>query len=71
MAVSIRFAPDGASFQLDRPRELFTGPIRASGEIRPSYVVVPGGKSFIVNTAVQTMASPISVILNWKPPGRR
>jgi hypothetical protein len=42
MAVSIRFAPDGASFQLDRPRELFTGPIRASGEIRPSYVVVPG-----------------------------
>ena len=72
MVVSIQFAPDSASFQLDRPRELFTGPIRASGAPRQQYVVVPDGKSFIVNTvAGQTMASPITVILNWKPPGRR
>ena len=47
--------------------------MQALGMPRHLYMVVPpDGESFIVSSFVgQTIASPISVILNWQPPVRR
>jgi Tol biopolymer transport system component len=70
MAVGVRFGPDGASFQLDAPRELFAGPIRAQSDQRQQYVVAPDGKSFILASPVAQTTTSISVILNWELPGR-
>jgi len=36
------------------------------GNSGPQYVVSPDGKRFLVNTLAEELASPITVILNWK-----
>jgi len=54
----------GARLEVAAPRYLFTLP---NG--RPSYEPSTNGDRFLVNVVVSS-PSPISVILNWKPPGR-
>jgi Tol biopolymer transport system component len=61
MAVSV--AQSGARLETGPPRVLFT--LSTTTAYEPS----PDGKRFLV-TAVVSEASPISVILNWKPPER-
>jgi serine/threonine protein kinase/Tol biopolymer transport system component len=58
MAVSV--AQSGARLEIGPPRALFT--LSTTTSYEPS----PDGRRFLV-TAVVTAASPISVILNWKP----
>jgi serine/threonine protein kinase/Tol biopolymer transport system component len=60
MAVSI--AQSGSRLETDPPQALFT--LSATKGYEPS----PDGQRFLV-TEVVSEASPISVILNWKPPG--
>ena len=60
MAVSI--AQSGSRLETGPPRALFT--LSTTTSYEPS----PDGQRFLV-TAVVSEASPITVILNWKPPG--
>jgi eukaryotic-like serine/threonine-protein kinase len=63
MAVSI--VSRGAIFEAAPPRSLFTLP----GAPLDGYEPSPDGQRFLVSL-VSSEASPISIILNWKPPGR-
>jgi len=70
MAVPIRFSQDGTTTESGTPVALFATPLdNPGGPVnRALYMVAPGGRSFIVNSAVgDGNASPISVILNWTP----
>ena len=60
MAVSV--AQSGSRLETGPPRALFT--LSTTSSYEPS----PDGQRFLV-TAVVSEASPITVILNWKPPG--
>jgi eukaryotic-like serine/threonine-protein kinase len=70
VAVPIRFLPDGITAESGTPLPLFAttlgnpgGPVN-----RQLYVVAPGGRSFVMNSATgEGNASPITVILNWNP----
>ena len=61
MAVSV--AQSGASLETGPPRALFT--MSTTSGYEPS----PDGQRFLVTTVVSE-ASPITVILDWKPPAR-
>ena len=59
MAVSV--TKSGSGLETGPPRALFT--LSTTSSYEPS----PDGQRFLV-TAVVSAASPITVILNWKPP---
>ena len=61
MAVPVK--RNGASLELGTPRMLFRFPQGWGGFYQPT----PDGQRFLITRAV-TDASPITVILNWKPP---
>lgn len=63
MAVSI--VSRGAVLEASPPRSLFTLP----GAPLDGYEPSPDGQRFLVGI-VTSEAAPISIILNWKPPGR-
>jgi serine/threonine protein kinase len=69
MAVSIRIAPDSQSIDAGPPVALF--PTRVGGAVqgisRQQYMVSPDGRQFLMNNVMEEVASPIAVILNWKP----
>jgi serine/threonine protein kinase/Tol biopolymer transport system component len=70
MAVPIRIISNGKAFASETPRGLFDTIVgsTAINANRHQYVVSPDGQSFVMNTVVgDTSASPITVILNWKP----
>jgi Tol biopolymer transport system component len=62
LLTAVSIAARGARLQIGPPRTLFT--LSTTSRYEPS----PDGQRFLV-TAVVSEASPISVILNWKPPG--
>ncbi len=60
----------GGSLETGTRTPLFfanVGPVQDTSE---SYVVSTDGQRFLVDTVVEEAASPISVILNWKPPSQ-
>ena len=59
--MSVPIVREGANLETATPRELFT--LKSTS----GYEASPDGQRFLV-TAVVSEASPISVILNWKPP---
>jgi hypothetical protein len=61
MAVSV--SQSGSGLSAEPPRALFT--LSTATRYEPS----PDGQRFLV-AAVVSEASPITVILNWKPPAR-
>ncbi len=69
MAVPIRFASNGQAVEPGAPVPLFA--TRVGGALqafpRNQYMVSPDGQRFLMNTVTEEAASPISVILNWKP----
>ena len=70
MSVPVQLAADGTSVEPGTPVALFTTNVGSAAVLkyRQQYVVSPDGKSFVMNAAVeQANASPINVILNWKP----
>jgi Tol biopolymer transport system component len=73
MAVSIRVASGSGKIEPGAPHALFRTDVgsTATQAYRQQYVVSPDGQSFIMNSAVREgSASPITVILNWRPPTR-
>jgi eukaryotic-like serine/threonine-protein kinase len=74
MTVPIRFSTDGKSVEPGTPRALFKTILgAAAGPVyKQHYMVSPDGTSFIMQSAVgESSASPVGVILNWKPRATR
>ena len=70
MAVSIRIAGTD-SVELGTPRALFPTTIgtTAPNTNRHQYMVSPDGESFVMNSLPESSApSPLTVVVNWKPP---
>ena len=70
MAVPIRFSSDGKAVEPGTPLGLFATNVGSTAVLtyRQQYVVSPDGQSFVMNSVVgEASASPITVILNWKP----
>jgi Tol biopolymer transport system component len=73
MAVPIRFSAGNKTVQPGAPLGLFATNVGSTAALafRQQYVVSPDGESFVMNSAVvEGAASPITVILNWKPKGQ-
>jgi hypothetical protein len=71
MAVPMPVASGGGKIEPGAPQALFRTDVgsTAAQAYRQQYVVSPDGRSFIMNSAVREgNASPITVILNWRPP---
>jgi hypothetical protein len=69
-AVPIRVGSNGTTLEPGTPVALFATTVgsRAINTNRHQYMVSPDGQSFVMNSVVgETTASPITVILNWKP----
>jgi Tol biopolymer transport system component len=71
MAAPVKLSPDGQSLQTGTPAALF--PVRIAGGPVPGvnkqqYAVSSDSQRFLVNLAAdEGAASPITLILNWKP----
>lgn len=69
MAVPIRTASDGKTVDAGAPVPLFGTRVGGAvqGIYRPQYMVSPDGQRFLMSTVTEEAASPITVILNWRP----
>ena len=67
----MKLSPEGQSLEAGTPAALFPVSIAggpASGFNKQQYAVSSDGQRFLVNLAIdEGMASPITLILNWKP----
>ena len=70
MAVPMRLASESQTVDAGAPVPLFLTDVGGAlqGIDRQQYMVSPDGQRFLMNTVVEEAASPITVILNWKPP---
>lgn len=71
MAAPMSLSTDGGSLEAGRPVVLF--PTRIGGAVptasRTQYFAAPDGSRFLMNTIIDApVASPITLILNWKAP---
>jgi Tol biopolymer transport system component len=70
MAVPVRFPSEDEAVDVGAPRPLF--PTRVGGAIqsyaRQQYIVLPDGQRFLMGNVVEERGTPITVILNWRPP---
>jgi hypothetical protein len=72
MAAPVTLSPDGQSLDAGTPVALF--PVRSAGGPTPGpykqqYAVSSDGQRFLANLeAGDGATSPITLILNWKPP---
>jgi Tol biopolymer transport system component len=74
MSVPIRFSPDGRNPEFGTPLGLFATNVGSPGTpvYRQQYLVAGDAQSFVMNSIVgEGSASPITVILNWKPKNAR
>jgi WD40 repeat protein len=70
MAVSIQMGSDGRTVEAGRPVPLFPAHVGAPVPVldRQQYIVSADGQRFLMNrVSDEAGASPITVILNWKP----
>jgi hypothetical protein len=73
MAVPVRVSSDRKSVNVGAPAALF--PARVGGAVQvnsasaPYYTASPDGQRFLMDTVVDEAPSPISIIMNWNPPG--
>jgi Tol biopolymer transport system component len=65
MAVSVRTS--GSTFEAGSPTALFQTRIAVTGNFRQEYDVSRDGR-FLINTVLDDAPSPITLLLNWKPP---
>jgi hypothetical protein len=72
VAVPIAVRPDGRAVQPGPAERLFPSNVGAVQGISPlhCYIVASGGQRFLIETVIEEPAAPISLILNWKGPGR-
>ncbi|HXH48529.1 MAG TPA: protein kinase, partial [Terriglobia bacterium] len=55
----------GSVVEIGAPHELFQKPFSRLGLVRPSYVVTPEGKRFLVNVASEAASAPLTLVTNW------
>ena len=69
MAVPIRLASNPQSAEPSSPIPLFATHVGGAlqSPFMQQYEVSPDGQRFLMNTFTEEAASPITVILNWKP----
>ena len=70
MALPITASSDGKTVDFGTPTPLFATGILSPGvnTFRQQYAVSPDGRAFVLQALVgQANASPITIILNWKP----
>ena len=70
MAVPMRVASNGKAVEPGAPVGLFATNVGSGAQNtnRQQYMVAPDGQSFVMNSVLgEASASPITVILNWKP----
>jgi len=70
MAVPVRFSASDKTVEPGTPSALFATNVgsTAISVYRQQYLVSPDGQSFVMNSRLgEAIASPITVILNWKP----
>jgi len=61
----------GQPARIGNPVPLFLARVGAFQDISlPHYIPSPDGQRFLMDTAVEESAAPITVILNWKPPAK-
>jgi hypothetical protein len=74
MAVPVRLASDRKVVDASSPTPLFDTRVGGAlqGNLRQQYVVSADGQRFLMNTVTQdpSITSPITVILNWRPPAK-
>jgi Tol biopolymer transport system component len=75
MSVAVRPSVDGSSLEVSPPRELFATQIfrggSAAANVKFQYAVSGDGERFLINEQVtEDVASPLVVVLNWKPPSK-
>ena len=60
----------GPLLQLDKNTRLFATGIgdAVQGQDGTQYAVSADGQNFLINTIVEQVQSPITLILNWQPP---
>ncbi|HEU5254550.1 MAG TPA: hypothetical protein VFU28_01080, partial [Vicinamibacterales bacterium] len=70
MAVPVQLSPKGDAVEAGTPVPLFQ--TRVGGAVqsfaRQQYVVSPDGQRFLMGNVVEQAGTPITVILNWRPP---
>jgi hypothetical protein len=72
--VPLRFSSDGRTPEFGAPLGLFATNVGSPGTpvYRQQYLVAGDAQSFVMNSIVgEGSASPITVILNWKPKNAR
>ena len=68
MAVPIRFASNGETLEPGTPVPLFVTRSVPPGFDNWDYVVAPEGQRFLMNNVTEeAIASPIVLLMNWKP----
>lgn len=69
MAVPMKLSSSGQTFEAGAPVPLFATRVGGAvqGTARQQYAVSADGQRFLMNTVTDDDASPITVILNWKP----
>jgi hypothetical protein len=71
MAVPFRSAANTSAADIGTPAALFAPPIGSmvqQGDFRHQFMVAPDGQRFLVATVKESSPSPVTLILNWKPP---
>lgn len=70
MAVPIQLGRNGETVEAGTPVTLFQTRIVSAGPRRQQYAVSPDGQRFLINSLMEdAVTPPITLILNWKPPG--
>jgi eukaryotic-like serine/threonine-protein kinase len=69
MAVPIHINSDGKAIDAGAPAPLFATHVGGAVQIiyRPQYMVSPDGQRFLMSTVSEEAASPITIMLNWRP----
>jgi Tol biopolymer transport system component len=68
MAVPMAPGNDGRSMRAGAPAALFRASVGSTqGIALHSYFVAPGAQRFLFDAVVERQASPIALVLNWKP----
>jgi hypothetical protein len=69
MAVPIRLASNPQTAEPGSPTPLFATRVGGAlqGVFMQQYDVASDGQRFLMNTITEEAASPITVVLNWKP----
>jgi serine/threonine protein kinase len=71
MAVPMRLASNTTAPDVGAPVALFAPPLGGAvqqADFRHQYMVSSDGQRFLVATAMEGVDSPITIIVNWKPP---